>query len=150
MRPLYQTARDTTAEHEIADAISTATGAVLHKLPMAYKLDFVAMTKEGRFTGWLEVKDRYGFRWGQYPTVMLSVLKVQSAVRLTDTTGLPSYFVVRDSTGDIRAIDFDRVRGRYDWLEWGGRTRATRDKEDVEPVAHIPTGYFEPLNPEMF
>ena len=149
MRPLYETATDLRAEGEIAAIIGKRLHLRLFKLPIAYGLDFVGTDALGRFVAWFEVKDRHGFRWGQYSTVMLSVLKVKAAYRLTDAFELPALFIVRDVTGDIRGINFSTIQGRSDWLRWGGRTRATRDSGDIEPVAHIPIDLFHPLGLEI-
>lgn len=148
-RPLYETESDRRAEMEIAQEIEARLHIRLHKLPNSYWLDFFATLDGGGPVAWVEVKDRRGFRWGQYPTVMVSVLKVQNASRLIDATGLPALFVVRDVEGDTRCVDFGAMLKRSDLIRWGGRTHWTRDASDIEPVMHVPIEWFKTLDQVM-
>jgi hypothetical protein len=142
---MYQTDHDTRAENEIGAVIQQVYGFRLHKLAIAYSLDFGAVGPDNLVKFWCEVKARTGMQWGQYPTVMLSMQKLMAAIRLWDASGLPVLFFVRDADGDIRQFDLMLARGRSDWVRWGGRTRQTRDSADIEPVAMIPIELFEPL-----
>ena len=55
-----------------------------------------------------------------------------------------SFFVVEDSAGDVRAINLHRADLDF-WVECGGRTVKTRDRRDVEPVAHINSEQFRTI-----
>lgn len=141
MRPRYESEKDRGAEQEIAAAIEQAWNLRLHKLPDSYSLDFMGTDYLDQLDRWIEIKDR-AMSWGQYPSIMLSLGKLNSAVDLMRTTKREAWFVVRDNAGDIRAAKLSQVVGRPELIRFAGRTKQTRDSADVEPTVYIPAGNF--------
>jgi hypothetical protein len=142
---MYESDGDRRNEDLIRRAIEEIVGVFLHKLPTSYGLDYVATgdAAGASLVGWYETKCRSGMTWGQYPDVMVSVLKLRAAAGLRVSTDRPASFAVADNTGEIRVASL--CDARPEWIRYGGRTSQTRDSADVEPVCHIPLDRFVPL-----
>lgn len=145
MRPMYESGEDRQNEDLIRKAIEEHFGVFLHKLPTSYGIDYVATSDPTGMglVGWYEAKFRGGMTWGQYPDVMVSVLKLRAAAGLRVSTNRPALFAVADQSGEIRVASL--CDARPEWIRFGGRTLRTRDSADVEPVCHIPLDRFIPL-----
>ena len=146
MRPFYESERDRINEQRIARRIEKAWRLDLHKMPVSYRLDFAAV-RDGVIVGWIEVKRRRIRReWG---SVMLAVSKWREGCILSSSTGGGWAFVVENSEdGKLWWCDCSDMMEEEESLriEWGGRTKATRDAGDVEPVIHIPTRRFKQVD----
>lgn len=143
MRPRYETEHDLAAEACIIEKLSEALGFTATKVPTSYGVDFMLAGDDGSLACWAEVKHRRGMIWGQYPDVMLSVLKLRAAAGLRAATGADTLFAVADSTGEVRVASLRAAKPQ--WIRHGGRTTQTRDPADVEPVVHIPIDDFMPI-----
>ena len=141
-RPIYENAETLANEVEAAKRIEQRWNCTLDKLPRSYEIDFAASRPGFGIVAWIEYKRRE-MQWGQYPTIMLSVRKVDALHRFARLAG-SSFFVVEDRTGEIR---FSRIDGQYwdNFVEFGGRTRQTRDTADIEPIVKIQLERFKPL-----
>jgi|TARA_R110000782_G_scaffold30233_1_gene75213 hypothetical protein len=141
-RPIYENAETLTNEVEAAKRIEQRWNCTLDKLPRSYEIDFAASRPGFGIVAWIEYKRRE-MQWGQYPTIMLSVRKVDVLHRFARLAGA-SFFVVEDRTGEIR---FARIDGQHwdNFVEFGGRTRKTRDTADIEPIVKIQLERFKPL-----
>jgi hypothetical protein len=136
-RPQYESESDLENERRAAEVIEPAWNVRLSKLPKSYGADWI-IEREGKCVGWGEFKKR-NMRWGQYPTVMLSVRKISDLIRLADICGKSVFFVsVEDG------LYFTTISPLQDYqIEFGGRTSKTRDIADIEPVAQIPLEEFK-------
>lgn len=146
MRPMYESERDRINEDRIARRIEKAWSMELKKMPVSYKLDFAAI-RDKVIVGWLEVKRRKIRR--EWRSVMLSVSKWKAGCVLSSSTGVGWAFVVENSLdGKLWWCDCSDMMEEEEPLriEWGGRTRSTRDSADVEPVIHIPTKLFKQVD----
>ncbi len=141
-RPQYETQSDRSNEIRAIPVIESALHGVARKLPDNHFADFVVTDQMAKVVAYVEYKKR-SFTWGEYPTVMLSVTKFAKLVATRDIR-VRSFFVVEDMTGEIRAIDLHRSDLDYR-VEYGGRTSKTRDRRDIEPVAHIKTEQFRTI-----
>jgi len=141
-RPQYETQSDRDNELRAIPMIESALHGVARKLPDNHFADFVVVDATARVVAYVEFKCR-SFRWGDYPTVMLSVSKFSKLVATRDVR-VRSFFVVQDSSGEIKAVDLQRADLDYR-VEYGGRTSKTRDRRDVEPVVHIKTEQFRTI-----
>ena len=141
-RPIYENAETLANEVEAAKRIEQRWKCTLDKLPRSYEIDFAASRPGFGIVAWIEYKRR-DMAWGQYPTIMLSVRKVDALRRFARLAG-SSFFVVEDRTGEIR---FARIDGQHwdSFVEFGGRTRQTRDTADIEPIVKIQLERFKPL-----
>ena len=137
-RPQYETQSDRDNELRAIPMIESALHGVARKLPDNHFADFVVIDATARVVAYVEFKCR-SFQWGDYPTVMLSVSKFAKLVATRDVR-VRSFFVVQDSSGEIKAVDLQRAD-----LDYGGRTSKTRDRRDVEPVVHIKTEQFRTI-----
>ena len=139
-RPLYETKTDKEYEKRAFPLIADAIGGRARKLPDRHFADCVIIgSDDDRILAYVEYKKR-NMRWGDYRTVMLSAGKF---LRLEEIRGLDvkSYFAVEDRDGEVRMIDLlsDSLAMK---VVWGGRTSATRDSMDIEPVCHFPIDEF--------
>jgi hypothetical protein len=141
-RPRYETQSDRDNELRAIPMIESALHGVARKLPDNHFADFVVIDATAQVVAYVEFKCR-SFRWGDYPTVMLSVSKFAKLVAARDVR-VRSFFVVQDSFGEVKAVDLHRSDLDYR-VEYGGRTAKTRDRRDVEPVVHIQTEQFRTI-----
>ncbi len=141
-RPRYETANDRLNEQGFASLIADRFGAAVHKLPVSYAVDYLVLPRRGGRV-WVEYKRRR-HTYGTYPDVVLSALKWWHGTSLATQTGAKFVFVVQwdDSIGYVQ---YDPQQPWIPELKWGGRTKATRDLADVEPVFHLPIKRFVKL-----
>jgi hypothetical protein len=138
-RTQYESEADLANERSAAEVIEPAWGVRLSKLPKSYGADWI-IERDGKCVGWGEFKKR-NMRWGDYPTIMLSVRKVADLIGLADVHGKAIFFVgVEDGLyfTEINPIE------QYE-IEFGGRTCKTRDRGDIEPVVKIPITKFRKI-----
>ncbi|HJQ26398.1 MAG TPA: hypothetical protein VKA60_20965 [Blastocatellia bacterium] len=140
IRAAYETESSLSSESRVARRLEQAWGCSLKKLTVPYRVDF-ALEKDDSIQAWLEVKCR-NYPSTRYPTLMISVLKWETGILHSRTTGLP--FII--AIGFTDCIRFYRYSDKHKvTFKWGGRTRATRDNSDIEPVVHIPLELFRDL-----
>ena len=144
MRTMYESAQDLSNEAKVREYVAGSFNADVQKIPLSYGVDSM-VTVDGRLVAWLEIKCRPGMVWGQYPDVMISVLKLRAAAGLKASTGIDTYFVVCDANGDIKSANLCKTSS--EWIRYGGRTADTRDSADIEPVCHIPLDQFTEAAP---
>lgn len=131
-RPLYETREDVERENEIARAIGAYFKCELVKLPIAYRLDWIALRDDAP-VAWIEAKRRFK-TLEQYGDTFLSLQKVLAARELNLVSNVRCLFVVQFDDclayADILKPPTRRiaVRGRTDRGDW----------QDVEPVVLIP------------
>lgn len=147
-RPLYESAKDRSNEQACVEEFSNRFGFSYAKLPYYKHIDYLlynAKTKRAR--AWVEVKVR-SHSYGRFPTLLISSLKWSEGLKLSQTTGIPFWILIRwdDGLYGYTARMEDVSSGRV-WLEYGGRTVLTRDEGDIEPVIHIPIGCFKKVEP---
>lgn len=146
MRQKYETDRDILNELEVKEYIENNT--IFHRLVKQSdtfsEIDFFGYGKSNgeAVEAAFEIKCR-NMTWGQYPDIMLSAKKVDSLLRYVYVTKNEAYFVVRDNNGVIKycPVTNYRVENRFK-IEFGGRTKKTRDPRDCELVFKIPNELF--------
>lgn len=136
-RPFYETRKDLQNEIDALRKISVKTTPM--KLPLAYKIDFALMDGD-KIVCWAEVKCRTN-RYGQYPTLMISMAKLISGITLSGMTGFPFWLIVK-WTDKIGALEINGL-SKFEMGSGGRRDRG--DDQDIEPVCHIPTSAFKIL-----
>ena len=139
MRTMYETEADLSNEEAVRSYVAQTFSAEVMKVPLSYGVDSM-VTVDGKLVAWLEIKCRPGMVWGQYPDVMISVLKLRAAAGLKASTGIETYFVVADSCGVIKSAN--HCKTSPEWIKYVVRTAQTRDPADIEPVCHIPLDQF--------
>ncbi len=85
-RPMYESAADRSNEQHVIERLAAAWGGEYHKLPISYRMDY-AVVRNGEIASFVEIKARH-MRWGQYPTVMISMSKVLTAANYAESLGL--------------------------------------------------------------
>lgn len=130
-RPRYETQQDLDNEKEVCGFLSKVWDCVFHKLnPVKYKVDF--LIEKGDHYGWAELKC-LNINYGQFP-FMISYKKIEAAKQLYETSGKKFTLIFRCKD----ALCFHTWDFSKDYkFELGGRTRATRDSEDIEPIFRI-------------
>ena len=141
-RPLYEKQSDRDNEIRAIPVIENSLNGVARKLPDNHFADFVIIDGLSRVIAYVEYKNR-NFVWGDYPTVMLSVTKFAKLVASKEIR-VRSFFVVEDSSGEVKALDIHRADLDYR-VEYGGRTSNTRDSRDIEPVVHLSSAQFRTI-----
>jgi hypothetical protein len=154
MRQQYETQADLMSEKAVADKIATQTSqwadwlvqhgvgflanVAMQKLPaMTYKLDW-CVTRGSDIVAWAELKIR-NMTIEKYPDVMLSTHKLIAGRTLATQTGVP--FVVFIAFTDCLGFHVVYLKNPYP-MKYGGRTVATRDPADIEPVCYMDVSSF--------
>ena len=144
-RPLYETTADLQGEKNVCEKFCKHFGLTPHKLPMSYELDFMLTKKQpdeiDKAVSFLEYKRR-NFAFDEFPTVMLSLKKVMRGHELSKAAGIPSVFLVKFNNA-LGSCCFSNFINKPEFIEFGGRTKNTRDSGDIEPVVMIPTKMFQ-------
>ena len=138
-RPMYESSGDRNNEQQVVKRLAAAWGGEYQKLPISYRMDY-AVVRDEEIAGFVEIKARH-MRWGQYPTVMISMSKVLTAANYADALGLPTLFVVATNDGRLHYTRLGDIH-RHAKLVHGGRTVQTRDGGDIEPCYMIPNSHF--------
>ena len=138
-RPMYESSGDRNNEQQVVKRLAAAGGGEYQKLPISYRMDY-AVVRDGEIAGFVEIKARH-MRWGQYPTVMISMSKVLTAANYADALGLPTLFVVATNDGRLHYARLGDIH-LHAKLVHGGRTVQTRDGGDIEPCYMIPNSHF--------
>lgn len=141
-RPVYEDEETLTRERACFAVLEEAWGCTLHKLPMIYGVDAMA-ERDGELIGWVEVKGR-NHNHDQYPTLILSLIKLRAGLALAGMTGKP-FTIVSDFLDGPCFYRVDSKEVRAFRVALGGRTNQTRDHGDVEPVIHIPSDRLRPI-----
>lgn len=163
MREWYETSTDLEAEAAIATNIAQLTtvlsewlienglgfmtNVVMMKLPVCtYKVDWCVTNGSGAkgpdIKAWAELKRRK-ISWKKYSDIMISTHKMVSGKNLARETGVP--FVVFIAFLDGLGFHVVDLENEYP-MQYGGRTVATRDPADIEPVCYIQVENFWFLN----
>ena len=131
MRLRYETQQDLDNEEEVALFLSKKWKADFIKLEeKKWIVDF--LIKKGDHYGWAELKCA-NINFGQYP-FMISYKKIEAAKQLYETSGKKFTLIFRCKDAlCYHNWDFSK---KYKF-ELGGRKRATRDPEDIEPIFRI-------------
>ena len=131
MRLRYETQQDLDNEEEVALFLSKKWKADFIKLEeKKWIVDF--LIKKGDHYGWAELKCA-NINFGQYP-FMISYKKIEAAKQLYETSGKKFTLIFRCKDAlCYHNWDFSK---KYKF-EVGGRTQATRDPEDIEPIFRI-------------
>ena len=139
MRQQYETEKDRQNEQVVAEAIESAWKLRTVKMPKSYHLDYALTNEDNSLRGFVEIKCRRTKRYN-YPTYLISLSKVLAAKRLTESTNLCSFLVVK-WLDDIAWVYFNDPHT----LGFGGRTDRN-DSADQEPVAFYRISDFKQLS----
>jgi len=140
MRKLYESANDRQNEARLARTIEAARGVTLKKLGIKYGLDYIAL-KNDVAVGAVEVKARRN-AFEDYDTVILSLDKYQHAMKFV-SMGLPVILVFGFT--DRPDGMFHTLSGKVHDIKWFAGRNDRDDKQDAEPVVHIPRSAWRPL-----
>lgn len=145
-RVAYETEEHLQRERLFAQHIESVKGVKMLKLPISYQFDYLIgkPTEDNKYRGigMAELKCREA-RVTSYPTLIVSLLKWEKGLSWL-SCGLMVCFFVRYQDGDYY-YKMEPEGNRETWVEWGGRTRATRDSADIEAVQCIPVRLLKEL-----
>ena len=137
-RAFYETAADVVREREFADRLELGWGVDMRKLPVKYRLDFLAL-RGGRAIAFAELKQRT-IPASRYETYILGANKFAAARMYAKTFGLPAILAVRFTDADL-CVELREDHGRR--LGFIDKHLSTRqDDADLEPVVHLPMEDF--------
>ena len=139
MRTYYENSTTLKAEKEFANYLETKWECVLQKMHSHHIIDFM-LTRNNIAKAWVEVKC-LNTTSNAFPCRILSLSKYMKGIEYYKTTGLPFIFAVSLQDG-YYFYKHNEKHGNFEII-WGGRTKDTRDKFDIEPIIKIPTVLFE-------
>ena len=171
MRRRYETGQSRSEDLEILEILESFWGKDRYKLvPTGVNCRFDAWVCERRekmlgntlsrsALALVELKKR-AHPYGRYPSVIISLskwrylrwiqtlaMKPQDASDLREDRHRPIDIVLAikwsDSLGFYRFDELHEIEGHLRIEEEGGRTKATRDKWDIESVVHVPIELFD-------
>tara|TARA_R110000803_G_scaffold167416_5_gene230658 strand:+ start:1551 stop:1979 length:429 start_codon:yes stop_codon:yes gene_type:complete len=136
-RPMYETAETRLQEQSLIEYCCDKWNMDAIKLPIKYGVDYMAMDKRGKATGFIELKQRTTTK-DAYNTYFISLHKMMNVQALIKATELPVTLVVQwtDWCGWVR---LDTIP--YHSIYAGGRGDRN-DWQDREPMVHIPIKNF--------
>tara|TARA_Y100001963_G_C6608772_1_gene366047 strand:+ start:313 stop:744 length:432 start_codon:yes stop_codon:yes gene_type:complete len=141
LRTYYENNATLKNESKFKERIMAAWDCDLKKMHYHHIIDFM-LTRNRVAKAWVEVKCLNKTR-NQYPYTILSLSKFMKGVEYYNVTGLPFIFATRLKDEDM----YYRYNPEHPKFEiiWGGRTKQTRDKYDIEPVIQIPMVFFKEI-----
>ena len=141
MRTYYENDSTLKKESDFKDSIMDTWNCSLQKMHSHHIIDFM-LIYGGIAKAWVEVKCLNKTR-NKYPYTILSLSKYMKGVEYYNVTGLPFIFATRLEDGDF-FYKYDPEHPKFEVI-WGGRTKQTRDKYDIEPIIQIPIVYFKEI-----
>lgn len=135
VRPKYETNEDLLNEREVSKLL-LKHGHKCYKLPVSYRVDWIVFSND-RLMGFIELKTRRN-SVGKYPSLILSLAKYSEGCQLARMTGTDFWVAAKwnDYLGFCCCTSIPieiQMGGRYD----------RNDRDDFEPVVHLPTELFE-------
>ncbi len=141
MRQQYENNETLKAESDFAKYIEARWDCEMKKMHKHHIIDFM-LTRNKEAKAWVEVKCLNRKR-NDFPMVILSLSKFMKGVEYYNTTGLPFFFAIKME--DVSMYYMYNPQQPKPVIIWGGRTKTTRDKYDIEPIVQIPMVFFEEL-----
>jgi hypothetical protein len=138
LREYYEKESDLIKEARVREFLSNSKNVNVEKPNAAYQVDCVGYRKdETREVLWFgEIKCRNN-SFERYPTLIISLLKIERGRTLAAAAHKPFYVFVQYENGKVYE---HRLRKDEEYLvTYDGRTVHTRHQSDIEPVIHIPT-----------
>lgn len=156
MRPTHESDKDRVEQARIAAFIEKRWDCVATLLPLYSHVDYVltkrptekeGKVEEGRVDAVMEVKCRKHKLRQEWPTYMLSLLKLIRMRELGDALNVPAILVVEwaDATG---MVDVRKLNTGDCTFHVGGRKDRPDDPGDIELTVRIPNSAFGLFLPE--
>ncbi len=141
MRPMHETKENLSNEQEVKQAIEGRFNVELNKLPISYRMDFMAFTG-GKPSSVVEVKCRKKASSTTYPCFMLALGKWNAGIDYTMKNNIAFTLVGKYTDGifyykykETDKVDIKWLNGRSD----------RNDPDDKEPCVYIPMELFKKL-----
>ena len=138
LREYYENNTTLKNESDFKHKIMEVWDCSLQKMHSHHIIDFMLLYG-GTAKAWVEVKC-LNKTYNKYPHTILSLSKYMKGVEYYNISGLPFIFATRLEDGDYY-YKHNPEHPKFEII-WGGRTKQTRDKYDIEPVVLIPMVYF--------
>ena len=134
-RQVYQTEKDLQNEQIVSNRLESAlSGKVVKMGGRLGEIDRCIVNKDNEIECVLEIKVR-AFDYKQFPTIFISAHKIMAGMPYRNELGIPFYIAFALKTG----IYLYNIKEPDQYVyKWDGRTKQTRDKQDIEIMAHIP------------
>ena len=132
--------KDVFLKNKSKKTIESKWNCTMQKMHKHHIIDFMAIVDK-KASAWIEVKC-LNKTFNQYPYSILSYSKYMKGVEYHNVSGLPFIFATRLQDGDY----YYKYESEHKFdIIWGGRTKQTRDKFDIEPIVLIPKEYFKEI-----
>ena len=142
MRQTYENTASLRKEADFQKTIETAWRCKLQKMHKHHIIDFMVVDDDKTAKAFIEVKC-LNKTYNQFPCAILSLSKFMKGIEYFNVTGLPFVFATRLDDGDY-FYRYEKQHPKFE-ISWGGRTKQTRDKFDIEPIVKIPMVYFKEI-----
>ena len=134
-RAIYQSKKDLENEQIVSNRLESAFNKKVHKLGGRLgDVDRCIVNSDNTIDCVLEIKVR-NIIYKQYPTVFISAHKILAGMPYAKYLNVPFYIAFAFKNG----IHIYNITNPEHYIyKWDGRTTQTRDKQDIEIMAHIP------------
>lgn len=129
-RPEYETSTDRDNEAKVIKEVERWGKCSAIKTPSFYPVDY-CLERKGKVVCLAEIKTRTCLIT-DYPTYMISLHKVSTALQMAEVAGIGARLFVMWRDGLIGTLD---LKVKPDYIGWGGRVDRA-DPQDMEPVCH--------------
>ena len=130
MRQTYENTASLRKEADFQKTIETAWRCKLQKMHKHHIIDFMVVDDDKTAKAFIEVKC-LNKTYNQFPCAILSLSKFMKGIEYFNVNG--DYF-----------YRYEKEHPKFE-ISWGGRTKQTRDKFDIEPIVKIPMVYFKEI-----
>lgn len=138
----YETEEDRRKAKACVERFAACIGLSLQQLDQFAPLDYLGRCLATRRDFWIEVKCRNNTHTA-FKTTIIDVAKWNKAVELAKATNGEFCFLVNFTDGDyVYRYEPEHVASGIVFPRMGGRTRDTRDANDIQLVMHVPVKLF--------
>ena len=141
MRPMYESKENLSNEQEVKQAIEDMFHVELNKLPISYRMDFMAF-RDGKPSSVVEVKCRKTASSTTYPWFMVALCKWNAGIDYTIKNNL-GFFLVGKYLDGIFYYKYNST-DKVD-IKWFNGRKDRNDPDDKEPCVYIPMELFKKL-----
>lgn len=141
MRTMHESKENLSNEQEVKQAIEGTFHVKLNKLPISYRMDFMAF-RDNKPTSVIEVKCRKKASSTTYPCFMLALGKWNSGIDYTIKNNIRFFLVGKylDGIFYYKYKPTDKVD-----IKWFNGRSDRDDPDDKEPCVYIPMELFKKL-----
>lgn len=140
VRPVYETEQDRENERFVMDEIRRTRGWMSHATPTLSCVDLIVISGD-LIVGFVEIRTR-NIKFGTYEDVIFSAKKMESIIKLSSITHLPTYLMLNLTDG---IFVWPCPKSMHNIIVRQGGSTRRNDPLDIEQVCHFPWKNFRKL-----